>query len=149
MNVLRSLTFSVAFYANLLPPAVFKKLTIFLWKTNLFFEKGANFSTFWEIVLNQLQPNTNFSSLAVFKKITIFSRETHIFHLIKTNFERFEKSYFFSRILRQNCFFWRFWKKIKNRLEKPIYFSFKRQPIFESFEKSDLFIRILVLVCYL
>ena len=149
MNVLRSLTFSVAFYANLLPPAVFKKLTIFLWKTNFFFQKGANFSTFWEIGLIQLQPNTNFPPLAVFKKNTIFFRKTHLFHLIKTSFEGFEKSYFFSRILRQNCFFWRFWKKSKNRLEKPIYFSFKRKPIFESFEKSYLFIRILVLVCYL
>ena len=131
------------------PQRFLKNSRFFFEKQIFFFQKGANFSTFWEIVLNQLQPNTNFSSLAVFKKITIFFRETHIFHLIKTNFERFEKSYFFSRILRQNCFFWRFWKKSKNRLEKPIYFSFKRKPIFESFEKSYLFIRILVLVCYL
>ena len=133
MNVLRSLTFSVAFYANLLPPAVFKKLTIFLWKTNLFFQKGANFSTFWEIGLIQLQPNTNFPPLAVFKKNTIFFRKTHLFHLIKTSFEGFEKSYFFSRILRRNCFFWRFWKKKQESFGKTHLFFFQTKANFWKF----------------
>ena len=104
------------------PQRFLKNSRFFFEKQIFFFQKGANFSTFWEIGLKQLQPNTNFSSLAVFKKITIFFRETHIFHLIKTNFERFEKSYFFSRILRQSCFFWRFWKKSRIVWKNPSIF---------------------------
>ena len=48
-----------------------------------------------------------FSKFATFKRVwkkVFFSKETHLFFQKKTNFTRFEKSYYFSRILRQICF---------------------------------------------
>ena len=41
--------------------------------------------------------------LAFLKKFKIFFEKAHLFSQKKTNFERFEKSYYSSRILRQIC----------------------------------------------
>ena len=134
--------------ANLLPLSVFKKLRFFLRKTNLFPQEGANFSTFWEILLIQLQPETTFTSLAVFKKITIFFRKTHKFHLKKK----------FLNVLRSLTFSVAFYGKIasfsafeKNQVffGKTHRFFFQTKATFWRFQKTYFFLRFLVLICYL
>ena len=135
MNVLRSFTFSVAFYANLLPLAVFKKLTIFLRKTNLFFQEGSNFSIFWGILRIQLQPKTISLSLAVFEGITIFL-EKPIFFKYQKQVLNVLRSVTFSVAIYGKIVLSAILKEFKDSLEKPIYFSSKEKPIFECFVKS-------------
>ena len=135
MNVLRSFTFSVAFHANLLPSAVFKKLTIFLRKTNLFFQEGSNFSTFRGILRIQLQPKTISLSLAVFKGITIFL-EKPIYFIYQEQVLNVLRSVTFSVAIYGKIASFSNFGKIQGFSGKPIYFSFKEKPIFESFVKS-------------
>ena len=45
----------------------------------------------------------NLPPLAILKKIKFFSKNPCVFSKKDPNFERFEKSYYFSRILRQIC----------------------------------------------
>ena len=46
----------------------------------------------------------NLPPLVALKIIQVFFRKTHLFLKKNPNFQRFEKYYFFSRILRQVCF---------------------------------------------
>ena len=145
MNVLRSFTFSVAFYANLLPLAFFKKLTIFLRKTNLFFQEGSNFSTFWGILRIQLQPTRISLFLAVFKGMTIFL-EKPIYFIYQEQVLNVLRSLTFSVAVYGKFATCSNFEKIKNSLEKPIYSTLKHQ-IFEKFEVSYYFSRIVVQNC--
>ena len=135
MNVLRSFTFSVAFYANLLPLAFFKKLTIFLRKTNLFFQEGSNFSTFWGILRIQLQPTRISLFLAVFKGMTIFL-EKPIYFIYQEQVLNVLRSVTFSVAIYGKIASFSNFGNIQGFSGKPIYFSFQEKPIFESFVKS-------------
>ena len=63
---------------------------MFFEKPVFFSQEESTFSTFWEILLNQLHPTTIFLSLAVFKKVNFFQK-TLYFTWKKPNFEHFEK----------------------------------------------------------
>ena len=59
---------------------------------------------FWEILLFQSYSTAKLLLLAILKKIDFFLRKTHTLFKKNPSFERFEKSYYFSRILRQFCY---------------------------------------------
>ena len=123
---------------TLLPLANFKKLRIFPQKTNLFFQEGVNFSTFWEFLLIQLQPNTNFSSLAVFWKIIFFSKNPCI-SFDKTKFWTFWEVILFQSHSSAN--FLPLAKFCRNKISfrKNLNFFFKKTPTFWSFWEVLLF----------
>ena len=62
-----------------------------------------------------------------------FFRKNHIFYLTKPDFERFERSYFFSRIFSQVCYVQHFFEKNQYLFSKnPPNFSIKK-PKFRTF----------------
>ena len=134
--------------ASLVPLAVSKKLRIFLRKTNLCFQEGANFSTFWEILLIQLQPKTNFHRWRFSKKSQILF-ESPIYFIKKNKFWMFSEVLLFQSHFTAKLLLSAILKNFKKTLEKPIWFSFEGKPIFDCFENSYLFHRILVLICFL
>ena len=69
----------------------------------------------------------NLLPLAFLEKFRIFFRKTHLFFQKNLNFERFEKFYYFSLILRQVCYLWRFWKNSIFSFEEPINFFEKNR----------------------
>ena len=83
----------------------------FFTKTQVFFENSKIQSSFQEeTTFLTFEKPYYFSCIlqqififGVFQKSQLFLRETHIFYLIKPIFDRFERSYFFSRILPQVC----------------------------------------------
>ena len=104
MNVLRILTISVAFYNNFFNLADFYKINFFSKKPYILFII-AKFWTFFEVLLFQSRFTTGLLRSAIFwKKSIFFSKTHHIFPSKKLIFERFEKFYYFSRILQQFCY---------------------------------------------
>ena len=94
--------------ANLLPSAIFQKNHIFFPKNTYILFNKSKFWTFWELLLFQSHFAANLLSYAFFRKNHgFFSKYPSFFstEAIFWFFERFGKSYFFSRILRQICYF--------------------------------------------
>ena len=138
MNVLRNLTDLVAFWINL---AAFwgifqiKTQDFFFSQNQSFFQEETTFLTLWETLLFQLHPITNFYLWRFFEKSLLFFRKTYTIYLLKPIFERFERSYFSSRILQQVCYVQRLFVKITFLFSKnPPYFSIKK-PKFRKFRE--------------
>ena len=139
LNVLRSPTISVAFYDKLASFTDFSDFHFFQKLRHLFKKKR----TFGEILNFQSHSATILLSLAIFKNSCFFWKNSSNFFLKKSNFEHFENFYYFCRILRQNCYFYRFFK---------IFIFFKNSVTFlrknERPEKSWNFSRFLQQFCY-
>ena len=91
--------------ASLPPLALSKILKIFFGKT-VFFSKRIQFLNTFRIPKISVAFYSKFATFSNFwKKNTCSFRKTPMFYLLKPNFERFEESYFFSRTLRQICYF--------------------------------------------
>ena len=132
---MRNLTYSVAYYSKITAVSGFWKTQDFFRETSFFSQDEATFSTFWEILLNQLPPTTNFTSLADFEQLFFF-RKTQIFLLN----EKHKFLTFWEILLNQlhstsNLLPLAIPKILKILFEKPFYF-FKKKPSFERFEIS-------------
>ncbi len=135
--------------SNWLLLAVCKKTqSFFSEKPNFFFQEETTSSTFWEILLTQLHPTTNFLSLAVFAKVFFFQKKKQNILL--------KKKYFLivSRILTHSVALYSKFATFSNfSLKKnfvrnePIYFL--KPQIFGRFEASYLLNCIVVQVCYI
>ena len=78
-------------------------------KNQFFLCKKIKIWTLWEFLLFRSHSPTNMLWLAKFKKLKIFFQKT-LFFEITPKFERFEKSYYFSPIIRPTCYFYLFLK---------------------------------------
>ena len=79
MNVLRSLTFSFAFYGKIASLSIFERIQEFFWKNpSVFPSKKADFWMFCEILLFHSHSSENLLPVAIFKKYSFF-RKTHLF----------------------------------------------------------------------
>ena len=134
--------------ANLLQR--FWKEVFFLITHLICFQQKINFWTLLEILHIQSPSTANLLPSAFFQKNHIlFPKNKYIF-FNKTIFWTFWEALCFQSHFTANLLLLAILKKFKIFSGKPIYFfSVKRKPIFERFEKYILFIRILVLVCYL
>ena len=107
LHVLRNFTISFAFYGK---PATFSKFMnnqLSYQKTFSFWEK----TQILKVVRSFISSVEFYRLIATFtgiKKIKFFLQNSIFFK--KTNDERFEKSYYFSRIPRQFCYFHQFLK---------------------------------------
>ena len=95
LNVLRCLTFWVAFYCNVATFSNFlNKINFFSWNPPFFSIKQPIFWTFWEILLFQSHSTTIMIQLLFFLNKTVsFQGTTHFFAAKNLNFERLEKTY--------------------------------------------------------
>ena len=155
MNVSRILTISVAFYNNFFNLGDFYKINFFSKKPYILFII-AKFWTFCEVLLFQSRFTTGLLRSAIFfgKNQFFFQKTHHIFPSKKLNFERFEKFYYFSRILQQFCYTYCFFfsrtvffkqpiylakfrdmEKIKEFFEKPMYLSQRKTQILNIYRK--------------
>ena len=149
MNVLRNFTILVAFYGKIATFSDSEKIQYFFSKNpSVFLKKKHIFWTFWEILLFQSHFTANLLPLAILKKFNIFfSKNQSIFLRTQT-----------LNVLRNLTFLVAFYGKFAtfSNSEKIQYFSrkthlflWKKNPIFERFEKFYYFSRISRQICYL
>ena len=94
-------------------------------------DKKNKFWTFLELLLVQSVSTAFFLRLkfSSSERNLIFCFEKPFFLWRKTKFEGFEKVYFSSRFLKQNCYFQRFWKIWVVFFEKPVFFPEKQSKV--------------------
>ena len=126
MNVLRSLTFSVAFYGKTSSFRDFEKNQEYFGETHLyFFETKAIFWGFSEILLFHWLSGVNLLPVVIFLKTVVFENPS-VFRTKAGIFHCFEKSNPFNRILQQICYIERFFTKINVLFRKPTIFSIRK-----------------------
>ena len=113
----------------MLPLAILKKIRTFFRKTHLFFFKKTQFLNVFRNFTVSVAFYGKFATFGDFEKFNIFFRKTHLFFEKNPVFERFEKFHYFSRILRQICYLWRFWKKFRIFFRKTHLFFFRKTQI--------------------
>ena len=146
-TVSRNSSYSVAFHRNFATFSDFKNTLDIFWKDAAFCQKPI-FWTFEELLLIQSHSEANLLLFRFFMEITVFFFKKAIyFSFSKSHIERFEKSFFFSPIWRQNCYLYCFLKQNTFFSKNPYFLTKKKD--FEPFEKSYLFSRILQPICYL
>ena len=125
MNVLRSLTFSVALWGKFATFSHFKKIQELFWKTHLFFcETKTSFWTFWEILFIHSHSSVNLLPVAIFQTL-VFFRKSHLF-FVKRGPE-------FSTVLRNSTYSVAFYSKLAT------FSDFKNTP--DIFRKTQLFVK--------
>ena len=125
MNVLRSLTFSVALWGKFATFSPFKKIQELFWKTHLFFcETKTSFWTFWEILFIHSHSSVNLLPVAVFQSL-VFFRKSHLF-FVKRGPE-------FSTVLRNPTYSVAFYSKLAT------FSDFENTP--DIFRKTQLFVK--------
>ena len=135
MNVLRSLTFSVALCGRFATFSDFEEIQEFVWKAHLFLcETKGNFWTFWEFLFIHSHSSVNLLPVAFFK-ILVFFRKSHLFFV--------KKGPEFSTVLRNPTYSVAFYSKFatfSDSKNTPDIFSrnaaFCQSPNFERFRQS-------------
>ena len=123
LKTLKSLTNLVAFYTNVLHFQILHN-----WKKTKnpsVFQKKPRIWAFRAVFYFRTHSTSNLLPLAFFNDFVFYFLKIHVFFSRKANFARFEKLYYFSRILRQICCFYRFLR-----------FSFFFQKIRHLFKKK-------------
>ncbi len=134
MNVLRSLTFSVAFYGKIASFSAFEKKSSILWKNPSFFlSNESHFLTFSKNLLFPSLSGVNLLPVAIFLKTVVFENPS-VFRTKAGIFHCFEKSNLFNRILQQICYIERFFTKINVFFRKPTIFSIKKSKAWTLWE---------------
>ena len=122
LKVLRSFTKLVAFPRLIVTISILKKSSFFR-KNQFFLCKKIKLWTFWDFLLFRSHSTANMLWLAEYKKKEFFFPKTHFFEITQS-YERFEKSYYFNRILRQIFYFHRF---LRSSLFQKIHHLFKKK----------------------
>ena len=125
LNVFRSRAVSVAFYSNLLHLPNFKK-TEKNSKNPSLFQKNPKLERFEKSYFFRTHSNSNLFPLAIYKFFVFYFWKIHVIVSRKANFARFEKFYYFIRILRENCYFDWFWKN-SFFSKNPLFFEEKKR----------------------
>ena len=102
LKILRSLTNLAAFYNNVLHFSNFTQLKKKP-KTHLCFKRNPELERSEQSYFSRTHSTSILLPLAFFKDFVFYFLKIHVFFSKKANFARFEKLYYFSRILRQNC----------------------------------------------
>ena len=122
LKTLKSLTNLVAFYTNVLHFQILHN-----WKKNqkpICVSKETQNLSIQSSLFFRTHSTSNLLPLAFFNDFVFYFLKIHVFFSRKANFARFEKLYYFSRILRQICCFYRFlrfsffFQKIRHLLKK-------------------------------
>ena len=136
---MRNLFNSVAFYSKLAAVSGFQNTHDFFRETNLFFRKETKFRTFRDILLIQLHSTVNLLPLAIVQKNhKFFSKNTFISFNI-TNFWTFWEFLHFQRPCSANLLLLAILKKNQEFFRKTNACFFKKNVIFERFEKPYYF----------
>ena len=136
MNVLRSLTFSVALCGKFATFSDFEKIQELFWKTHLIFcETKANFWTFWETLFIHSQSTVNLLPVAFFQNFS-FLFENPICSLWKKdpNFPLFWKTLAIQSRSTANLLLLAILKTLQIFFRKTQLFF--KSPNFERFRKS-------------
>ena len=136
MNVLRSLTFSFAFYCKIASFGEFERSQGFFGKTHLFFlQRKADFWMFCEILLIHSHSSENLLPVAIFKKYSFF-RKTHMFLEQMIEFSTVLRNLTYSLAFYTDLLHWATFQNNQGLFPKTHHFFPSKNLNFERFGKS-------------